>query len=91
MSKIFTPFSLLVGFAAGQVASKIFAFIWSKFDDEEAPDAKFREIDGAKLVIALLIEGAIFKLVKGLTDHGLRHVWSRTVGEWPGDERPEPE
>ena len=91
MSKVFPPFSLLIGLAAGQLASKIFAFIWSKFDDEEAPEPKFREIDRAKLVIALLIEGAIFKLVKGLTDHGLRHTWARTIGEWPGDERPAPE
>ena len=26
-----------------------------------------------------------------LVDHGLRHGFTRLTGEWPGDERPEPE
>jgi len=64
---------------------------------EEPPDAKHREIDFRKLVIALLIEGAIFRLVtifrlvKGLTDHGARQGYARLTGSWPGDEAPEPE
>ena len=91
MSKVFTPLSILLGLAAGQIGSKIFEYVWGQIDDEEAPSEKHREIPGGKLVVALLIEGAIFKLVKGLVDHGARHAWMRLVGEWPGEERPEPE
>jgi hypothetical protein len=43
------------------------------------------------LVAALLFEGAIFRLVKGLTDHGARRAFARTTGTWPGEEEPEPE
>lgn len=89
MKTIFTPLSLGVGLLAGQVGKKIFDAIWDRFDDEEAPEAKHREIDRRKLVLALLVQGAIFRLVKGLTDHGLRHAYARGTGEWPGKERPE--
>jgi len=91
MAKVFTPLAILIGLAAGQVGKSIFTFVWSKIDDEDAPSPKHRQIDGAKLVIALLVQGAIFQLVRGLADHGARHGWMRLVGEWPGEERPEPE
>lgn len=91
MNAIFTPIGLILGLASGQVAKKIFDVVWSAFDDEEAPRPKHREIPLAKMLIALLIEGAIFRLVRGLTDHGARHAWSQLTGQWPGEERPEPE
>jgi hypothetical protein len=91
MSKLFTPISIVVGLLAGLVARQIFAFIWSKFDDEDAPDPKFREINWVKLLIALVIEGAIARVVRGLVDHGTRQAWMRALGAWPGEERPQPE
>jgi len=42
------------------------------------------------LAVALMIEGAIFRLVKGLFDHGARRGFARMTGEWPGEEHPEP-
>jgi hypothetical protein len=90
LSKAFTPIGIVLGLVSGQVAKKIFSFIWSRVDDEDAPDPKFREIKYVKLVIALIVEGAIARLVRGLVDHGSRHAWLRTAGSWPGEERPEP-
>jgi hypothetical protein len=37
----------------------------------------------------LLIEGAIFRLVKGLFDHAARRGFARMTGAWPGEEAPE--
>jgi hypothetical protein len=91
MAKVFTPFSVIIGLLAGIVASKIFEFIWSKFDDEDAPDPKFKEQPYVKLTVALLVQGAIQRLVRGWVDHGLRVGWERGVGSWPGEERPEPQ
>ena len=45
----------------------------------------------AGLIAALVIEGAVFCLVKGLVDHGARHYFERATGAWPGEEAPEPE
>jgi hypothetical protein len=88
---VFTPIGLVLGIAAGQVSKKIFDFIWGLIDDEEAPRPKHREVPLAKMLVALLVEGAIFRLVRGLVDHGSRHGWAQLTGSWPGEERPEPE
>ena len=42
-----------------------------------------------RLVVALLVEGALFSVIKGLVDHGSRHAFARVTGAWPGDERAE--
>jgi Protein of unknown function (DUF4235) len=91
MKIAFTPLSIVLGLIAGMVGKKIFEQIWGLIDDEEPPDAKHREISYPKLVAALVFEGAIFRLVKGLTDHGARQAFARTMGTWPGEEEPEPE
>jgi hypothetical protein len=91
MKFLFMPFSILGGILAGLVGKKIFEQIWGVIDDEEPPEAKHREIDYRKLVLALLLEGAIFRLVRGWFDHGARQGFRRLTGTWPGDEAPEPE
>ncbi len=91
MKVIFTPFSIGIGLLAGMLARKVFDALWGVVDDEEAPNPKYREISYVKLVPALLVEGAVVRLVRGFVDHGLRHGFARTTGSWPGEERPEPE
>ena len=91
MSKLlFLPVSVVGGILAGMVGKKTFEVLWGALDDEEAPDPKYREISFKKLVLALLLEGAIFRAARGLLDHGTRHAFSRLTGSWPGEERPEP-
>ena len=58
-------------------------------DDQEAPKAEHRQISLPKLAAALLIEGALFALIRGFVDHGSRQVFARMTGAWPGDEKPE--
>ena len=89
MNALFTPIGLIAGLAAGQVSKKIFDRVWGLVDDEDAPRPKHREISVAKLLIALLIEGAIARAIRGLVDHGTRRGWARLTGAWPGEERPQ--
>jgi hypothetical protein len=86
---VFRPIGLLAGIAAGFVGKKVFDLAWGVIDDEDAPEPKYREIGLGKLVIALLLEGAISRVIRGLTDHGTRHGFARLTGEWPGQERPD--
>ena len=83
--------SIVAGLASGQIAKKLFIKVWGEIRDEEPPSAEHREIAIASLIVALIVEGAIARLVRGLTDHGLRRSWARSTGTWPGEERPEPE
>jgi hypothetical protein len=88
---LFVPFSLLAGLLAGFAARKAFEQAWGLIDEEEPPHSQHRDIDMRKLVAALAIEGAVFRVVKGLTDHGARRSFARATGRWPGEEEPEPE
>jgi hypothetical protein len=91
MKLIFIPISVAGGIIAGLVAKKSFEQIWGMIDSEEPPDAEHREISYLKLAAALMIEGAIFRLVRGFFDHGARRTFARATGRWPGEEAPEPE
>ena len=91
MKFLFLPVSIVLGLVAGLLGRKIFEQAWGLIDEEEPPDAKHREISVPKLLAALAVEGAIFRLVKGLTDHGARRGYARVTGTWPGEEAPEPE
>jgi hypothetical protein len=87
MKMAFLPVSILGGVLAGIAGKKLFERIWSLVDEEEPPDPGDREISPVKLIVALVLEGAIFKLSKGLFDHGSRVAFARATGAWPGENR----
>ena len=91
MKLIFAPISIVFGLIAGVLGKKIFEAVWGLVDDEEPPKPEHRELSWPKLVTALAVEGAIFRLVKGLVDHGIRNSFAKVTGSWPGEEAPEPE
>ena len=91
MKFLFIPVSIIGGLLAGLVGTKIFEKIWGLVDDQEPPDAKHRRINYAKLAVALALEGAIFRVIRGFFDHGARRGFLRMTGTWPGEEEPEPE
>ena len=90
MSLIFKPIGILSGLAAGMLGKKIFELLWGLIDDQDPPEPKYRRVRLGKLAAALLLEGAIFRLIRGFAEHGARHGFSALSGEWPGDESPQP-
>ena len=89
MKFLFLPFSIVAGLIAGQLSKKLFDGIWRLFDEEEAPEAEHKEISILKLTLALVIQGAVFRAVRGLVDHSARRGFYNLTGSWPGDEAPE--
>ena len=83
MKLVFAPIGIVAGLLAGLVAQKGFERIWVVFDEEEPPEPAERDVRYAKLIPALLIEGAVFRVTKGLVDHGVRSGFARTTGRWP--------
>ena len=84
MKLIFAPLGVVAGLLAGLLAQKGFERLWAAFDDEEPPKPDQRDASYLKLVPALLVEGAVFRLTKGMVDHGVRAAFARTTGSWPG-------
>jgi hypothetical protein len=89
MKFLFLPFSIAAGLIAGFMSKKIFDVVWRLFDDQEAPEAEHKEISILKLALALVLEGAIFRAVRGIVDHHSRKAFYNLTGSWPGDEAPE--
>jgi hypothetical protein len=89
MKLAFIPVSILGGLLAGLIGQKVFDAIWAKVDEQEPPQPDQRQVSFPKLAIALIIEGAIFRLVKGLFDHAARRGFARMTGAWPGEEQPD--
>jgi hypothetical protein len=87
MKLIFAPIGILAGLIAGLLAQKAFDRLWALIDEEEPPEPDQRDAPYPKLIAALLVEGAVFRLTKGVVDHGIRGAFARTTGRWPGEER----
>ena len=85
MKLIFAPLGIAAGLAAGFAAQKGFERLWAVFDDQEAPGPDQRDVPYSKLIPALLIEGALFRVTKGIVDHGARGAFARLTGSWPGE------
>lgn len=88
MKVLFAPIGILAGLAAGFAAQKGFERVWALLDNEQAPEVEVRDVSYSKLVLALLVEGAIFRLVKGMVDRGARVGFASVTGSWPGEESP---
>jgi hypothetical protein len=91
MKFLFAPIGIGAGLVAGMVAKKGFERLWAAIDDEDPPEPDRRGAPTVKLIAALAIEGAIFRVVKGLTDHGARSAFLKLTGHWPGEDPAEAE
>ena len=87
---LYAPFAALSGLLSGALASRVFRGLWRLIDKEQPPEPQYREISLVKLLVALMLQGAVFRAVRGLVNHGSRAAFSRLTGRWPGEERPEP-
>ncbi len=85
MKLLFAPIGVIAGLLAGMVAQKGFDRLWAVFDDEEPPEPDQRDASYPKLIAALVVEGAVFRLTKGIVDHGVRGGFARMTGAWPGE------
>lgn len=86
MKLLFAPVGLGAGLVAGMLSKKAFEKLWAAIDEEDPPAPDQRDAPTAKLIAALAIEGAIFRVVKGMTDYGARRAFAGATGSWPGEE-----
>src|SRR5215217_42977 len=67
---LFIPFSIAGGLIAGFLSKKVFDLAWTLVDDEEPPEPEHRDVPWWKLAIALALEGAILRLMRGIAARG---------------------
>jgi hypothetical protein len=86
---LFVPVSMAAGFIAAFAGKAIFERVWALIDEQDPPEPENRDVSLPKLAVALALEGAIFRAVRGMVDHGARRSFARTMGTWPGEGHPE--
>ena len=82
----YRPVGIVASIAAGAIASAVFKQIWKRVaDEEDAPDALQSEYGIGQILLAAILQGAIFAAVKALIDRGGARGFQRLTGSWPGD------
>lgn len=85
---LYRPWGLLASLLGGLVASQIFQQVWKRLDpdsSEDPPKPLESEYRLPKIVVAALVQGAIFSVVRALINRGGARAFERWTGEWPGD------
>jgi len=86
MKILFAPVGIAAGLLAGFAAKKAFEKAWSVIDDDDPPEPDERGAPTGKMIAALALEGAIFRVTKGLVDHQARAGFAGATGRWPGQD-----
>ena len=90
MKLIYKPFGLIAGLIAGFLSTKIFDFVWARFDDQEPPEPTTEHAPIAKVLAAAAIQGLIFRTVRAYVDREGARGFRYLTGVWPGDKKPDP-
>jgi hypothetical protein len=86
---IYKPIGIIAGVLAGLLSTKVFNWIWGKFDDEDPPKPSTEWVEWSKLLPAAAIQGVIFKTVRVVVDRGTAKGFHYLTGIWPGERTPD--
>lgn len=84
---LYRPIGLISSIFGGLLASVIFKQVWKRAspgDQSDPPKPLETEYPLKEILIAAVIQGAIYSLVKTIIDRQGARVFERWTGEWPG-------
>jgi len=85
---LYRPWGLVASLLGGLIAGQDFQQLWRRLDpdgSDDPPKPLESEYRLRKILIAALIQGAIFSFVRALINRGGARLFERWTGEWPGD------
>lgn len=85
---LYRPWGLVASLLGGVIAGQVFQQVWKRLDPEatdDPPKPLQSEYPLGKILVAALIQGAIFSAVRALINRGGARAFERWTGEWPGD------
>jgi Protein of unknown function (DUF4235) len=84
---LYKPLSLAISVIGGVLATALFKRVWTLVGHEdEAPSSTDRQRGLADILLAAVLQGAIFGLVKAVLDRGGAVGFRKATGVWPGDD-----
>ena len=85
MSRVlFAPFSIIGSLLAGLAARKLFDRVWALIDDEEPPEAGEEAETIARILLAAVLQAAVFAGSRVVFDRQARRAFRGLTGSWPG-------
>jgi len=85
---LYRPWGLIGSLVGGLIAGQIFQQVWKYLvptDTDDAPKPLESEYRLRQILVAAVIQGAIFSVVRALINRGGARLFQRWTGEWPGD------
>lgn len=85
---LYRPWGMIASLLGGLIAGQVFQRVWKALDpdsSEDPPKPLESEYRLPKVLVAALVQGAIFSVVKALINRGGARAFERWTGEWPGD------
>lgn len=84
---LYRPVGIVSSIAGGLIASMVFKQIWKRVsagDDADPPTALQSEYPFKEILLAAILQGAIFAAVKAVIQRQGAKGFQRMTGEWPG-------
>ncbi len=86
---LYRPVGLASGMIGGLVAGMLFKQVWKRVsptvgEGADAPGPLQSEYPMKEILLAAVIQGAIYSGVKALIDRQGAKAFQRATGEWPG-------
>ncbi len=88
---LYKQVDLIAGMVGGLLAGLIFKRVWKLIGREDAPKPTDERQGWGEILLAAMLKGAIFALVKAAVDRGAAEGTRRLTGIWPGDEGQQPD
>ncbi|HEY8721687.1 DUF4235 domain-containing protein [Pengzhenrongella sp.] len=85
---LYRPVGMVSSVVGGLLASMIFRKFWQRTapgDQSDPPTALNTEYPLRQILIAAVIQGALYSLVKTVIDRAGARMFQRWTGEWPGN------
>jgi nitrate reductase gamma subunit len=80
----YKPLGMVVGVLGGVAANLVFGQIWKRLSNEPtAPNATDEDYSTREVLIAAVLQGAIFGLVKTAIDRAGMRGYQRLIGDRP--------
>jgi hypothetical protein len=85
---LYRPWGLVASVLGGLIAGQVFQQVWKRLDPDSSDDPPTplqSEYSLRKILLAALVQGAVFSVVRALINRGGARAFERWTGEWPGD------
>ena len=85
MKVAYKPLGLIIGVLGGLIATALFNKLWGLLaPGNEAPDATDAGATWRQVLLAAVVQGAVFGGVKALVDRAGARGYQKVTGTWPG-------